>query len=108
MLSTTRFHEYLRDAGIPINGVSDHGEGDIRIHFREDATDEQRARANALKHAFDWRARRLKTLEEIDQVLQLLPPESLLPLLRRALALQLRTFPDLARQLQIDVTTVGD
>ena len=71
--STTRLHEYLVSCGIPIYGVSDHGGGDLRIHFKEEATEEERARAKVLLAGFDTRPRRLKTLEELDKDLQILP-----------------------------------
>lgn len=47
------FDQSLRDAGIPIDGVSGTG-ANARIDFAASATPQQRTTANALRASFDW------------------------------------------------------
>jgi len=43
----------IRDAGVPIDGVSDRGDGTYRVDFRPEATPAQRSQAAAIAAAFD-------------------------------------------------------
>lgn len=48
----------IRDAGIPIHGVTDNGDGTYRVDFKEEATAQQRSDAAAIVAGFDdwWEA----------------------------------------------------
>jgi len=58
-MSVTRLDEKLKDANIPIVGVSG-VQGDVRVWFHPSATVQQKVDAAAIVASFDWTPRRLK------------------------------------------------
>lgn len=62
------FNDYLLQNSIPISGLSDAGPpypAGVTINFLPTATAEQIAWANDAKAAFDWRERRMLTMNQI-------------------------------------------
>ncbi len=53
MKNYKKLHKVLKDAGIPIHGVSENEDGSYAISFKKDATDEQKAQAESIKDSFD-------------------------------------------------------
>lgn len=74
----TKFTEQLIEAGLPVDGISDSGKGQIseryKIQFRPEATTAQRQQAEQMKSAFDWRPRRPKTEAELEVEVRALTP----------------------------------
>lgn len=53
MINVADLHDKIAAAGIPIHGVSYHRENGVRIDFKDDVTEAQRAAAKAIVDAYD-------------------------------------------------------
>jgi len=54
----------------PMNGCVRFNDGTVRIDFKPEATAEQRATAQAIADAFDWRPRKPRTVAAVYQAVQ--------------------------------------
>lgn len=88
-------------SGAPIDGVTLLRDGSVRVDFRPEATDEQKAAAQSIVDAFDWTPRRPKTQAALLTAIQALSTSDRNKLLAAMAAEFLREHPDFARKLSI-------
>ncbi len=99
MARLTELHESLLRAGLPVVGVALVDPTlpvKVRIDFAAEATAEQRAAAEALAAAFDWRKRRPRPAGDLVADLEQLLPTERQRLVNLVLAETLRSRPDFA------------
>lgn len=94
--------QLIRDAGVPIDGLSGSGPG-VRIDFREEATPNQRAAAHQLAATFDWRERRPKSTNALMSEIQSLQADEKQNLLIAVAAQYLQSDPSLAKRFNINI-----
>lgn len=71
MSRATRIHERLEEEGIPIDGVSDDGDANVRIDFKPGVTPEQIRRANEIASQIGEREPRSR--DEIRESIERIP-----------------------------------
>lgn len=53
-MNVAALDEAIKSAGVPIDGVARLRDGTVRIDFRPEATDQQKAAAQAIAAGWDW------------------------------------------------------
>ncbi len=97
-----RLTEQIRDAGVPIDGLSGTGPG-VRIDFRPEATPAQRTQAAGMVAAFNWAPRRPRALADVTAAVQALSTADRNLLLSALAAEFLRQHPEFATRLGVNV-----
>ena len=102
--AVARFDQHLNDLGIPIHGVS-RDNGVVRIFFKDNATAQQRATAEAEAVTFDWTEKEVRPISLIRDAVKLLSDNDRNRILDRIMADYLVTDTRFAANLGIAIET---